>query len=350
MISCQLCNSTFKNNAGGQLTNHLVQVHSMSFADYVVLIDFKGVEPRCACGLCDSRPEFSRGKFKTHAAFHKRFDVKERLFREKYGEPKCERCDSLTSFIRGVPRRWCSQTCAMVNKGFGDPIVQQKIHDVVKERYGVDNVFQRQDIIDAIAIKNKDRVYKPHTSKAKLAISLASKRNWANVDFKFKTSNAIRKAVNLPDERRRRSIMLSKKMQDPIFQKTMWAGHKNRLTKLHQRLRLQLNLDELGFVPEQRVENFWVDDLNEKAKIAIEFNGDYTHANPKKFGPHDIIRLRGQSYTAFEKWKSDFNKISKLENAGYTVIVVWESDDVDMIKSRLGDILIPHEAVTKTTT
>ena len=62
----------------------------MSMEDYHIQFELHGVEPKCACGLCTLRPKFCRGKFMRFASFHNRFDVKEQLYVEKYGEPKCK--------------------------------------------------------------------------------------------------------------------------------------------------------------------------------------------------------------------------------------------------------------------
>lgn len=58
-------------------------------------------------------------------------------------------------------------------------------------------------------------------------------------------------------------------------------------------------------------------------KIIIEFNGDYFHANPSRYLPsHELFF----NMTAAEVWEQDNHKISLVEDLGYTVIIVWESD------------------------
>ena len=43
----------------------------------------------------------------------------------------------------------------------------------------------------------------------------------------------------------------------------------------------------------------------------------------------------GQSFTASEKCEQDLFRKNKLEEAGYTVIVVWESDDMEEKKKQI---------------
>jgi hypothetical protein len=54
----------------------------------------------------------------------------------------------------------------------------------------------------------------------------------------------------------------------------------------------------------------------------IEFNGDYWHANPRFYSATDKIRGR----LASEIWQRDTEKLCVASNAGFRVLVVWESD------------------------
>lgn len=72
-----------------------------------------------------------------------------------------------------------------------------------------------------------------------------------------------------------------------------------------------------------RGQTSWVvGDIHYQNKI-IEFNGDFWHANPKKYDADDII-YRNQ--TAAFIWAKDAKKIATLEGRGYSVLVVWESE------------------------
>jgi hypothetical protein len=59
---------------------------------------------------------------------------------------------------------------------------------------------------------------------------------------------------------------------------------------------------------------------------AVEYNGDFWHANPSKYKPDEIVRHRGGSKIAKDIWDSDARKIAALEKRGFGVMVVWESD------------------------
>lgn len=71
--------------------------------------------------------------------------------------------------------------------------------------------------------------------------------------------------------------------------------------------------------------SYYVYDIVYQNKI-IEYNGDFWHANPKKYNPDDILNLPKNKTTANEIWKKDKEKIQFAQDQGYEVLVVWESE------------------------
>ena len=125
--------------------------------------------------------------------------------------------------------------------------------------------------------------------------------------------------------------------KNPVFNKKLSSSFSknNRLTKIHKKIKQYLNLESLGYISEQSVGKYFVDELNENKKTIIEINGDYVHANPKMFSSSDIIKLPNSKYTAAEKWESDRQKLNALTSMGYSVITIWESDDLEEVKKKL---------------
>lgn len=58
----------------------------------------------------------------------------------------------------------------------------------------------------------------------------------------------------------------------------------------------------------------------------IEFFGDYWHANPGKYSSDKMFIRRKGNRTAKEIWEEDTIRISTLQQAGYDIMIVWESD------------------------
>lgn len=79
-------------------------------------------------------------------------------------------------------------------------------------------------------------------------------------------------------------------------------------------------------LPKPNKKNWYYYDIRYQNKI-IEFNGDFWHANPKKYSPEQKVGHPGKpTRTAQEIWDADQEKINVARNNGYEVMVVWEND------------------------
>lgn len=84
------------------------------------------------------------------------------------------------------------------------------------------------------------------------------------------------------------------------------------------------------------------DYYHEELKIAIEFNGDYWHCNPKLYDgnyPHPTIKK-----TAHTIWEKDKRKKELAKKNGYKVFTIWESD---VIEDKINEILNALEPIKK---
>lgn len=75
---------------------------------------------------------------------------------------------------------------------------------------------------------------------------------------------------------------------------------------------------------EHRIGRYTLDWYDPDSNTAIEFNGDYWHANPKYYKPDWVHPIK--KCTAKELWEHDKQKYDYLTSLGITVYVVWESD------------------------
>lgn len=126
-----------------------------------------------------------------------------------------------------------------------------------------------------------------------------------------------------------------------------FRGLTKELTALHRRIRAEMHLDDLGFVPEQKVGAFRCDDVHHGKRIVVEVNGDYVHANPGRFKARDVIVLEWAKYTAREKWAADAQRIAAIERLGWRVLVVWESDNMEAKRRALYRLLTEEVAVAE---
>lgn len=320
--TCRICSKAFANNKGGQLTNHVKIEHNLELEEYIVLIEYQGLEPKCRCGFCEERPLFRRGHYSHYALGHNSIEWGKQKYIELYGPPQCYQCQKIIGFERGVPNKYCSFICSGKNTGFSKIETQKKIRETIKTKYGVDNIAQLQETKDKIskALLGKPR-RQLYTSEQRKAISTNSKNMWAFFTDEQRGNIGIKISKGIlsnPLEIQRRSSYALKNLKSLT---------KGRFSKLHQRINKILDLEGLGFIKEQRIGNFIVDELHKNAKLIIEINGNWVHANPKYYKASDLITIRSNQYLAEERWAKDDKKISYLKSLGYQVVIIWEDDD-----------------------
>ena len=81
-----------------------------------------------------------------------------------------------------------------------------------------------------------------------------------------------------------------------------------------------LNVENDRHHREVKIGRYFVDGL--KDNIAIEYFGDFFHANPKFYQPEQKI-LGG---TASQKWQKDAERIKSIEENGFKTVKIWEND------------------------
>lgn len=68
----------------------------------------------------------------------------------------------------------------------------------------------------------------------------------------------------------------------------------------------------------------------DKCKILLEVNGDFWHANPKKYSAEDIVPFPDGKVKASVIWVNDNRKRLTAESNGYKLLVIWESELTQM--------------------
>ena len=102
---------------------------------------------------------------------------------------------------------------------------------------------------------------------------------------------------------------------------------------------------EKNNIPFLKHKNFKLSNSNHQADIVIEpdkvieVNGDYWHFNPKKYDGKSIQKKRGKEIKAEDVWEYDQYLIDEMEQHGYHVLVVWESELKDELDKTTKKIL-----------
>jgi len=277
---------------------------------------------KCNCGLCKEEAQKGGGYAKGHYSVN----WYQNRYIELYGDPICKYCGKPSGFHRKTPKKYCSKKCSGLDVGgFTKNETQSKIKKVVKEKYGVDNVSFLDVVKQKIGDKNRGKTFRMPPEVLERLIPIHTK---INKDPKRRKNQRVKMLKNWETQEHRDKVITG-----------LLKNFKNRLSGLHLKVRTELNLVEFGFISEQKIDRYIVDELNEKHKLIIEINGDYVHANPKLYEPTDIISLPGNSCMASEKWESARIKKENLEKLGYTVLYVWESDNLIEIRKIINEEL-----------
>lgn len=102
----------------------------------------------------------------------------------------------------------------------------------------------------------------------------------------------------------------------------MFSGRSKVEIEFYNYIKQNINVDVRGNVP---IQDYIVDVILDKR--VIEFYGDFWHANPKMY--HEDDTLKGFCSVSREVksiWKNDENRVAKLKEMGYDVLVIWEHD------------------------
>ena len=182
----------------------------------------------------------------------------------------------------------------------------KKRNETVKEKYGVDNVFQNEEIKKKIVQTTFEHFGGP-----------------AQAD-----PQVHQKTLKTMFERYGCWSLNTKEAREKCLQACIGKGNKHWISKPD--LKVQELLKEMGI--DFEIEKNFYDKGTKKWKIAdiivgsidFEIQGDYWHANPEIYKSSDIIY---HNTTAEEIWKRDLEKKSFLkEKFGIKVIYLWERD------------------------
>ena len=202
---------------------------------------------------------------------------------------------------------------------------RKKRDQTMKEKYGVVNFFTVPNFQDFLKERLGDEEY--HLRK-----SNRSKKVWES-----KTDDEriawIEKSILLKRPNGRLAGTNSSKMEVEFLTKLIEYGF-----ELDTQFKLKKGLDKKGCT-----HYYYYDARLKDSNILIEFNGDYWHANPLIYKEDDLISTRSGKKLVKEIWERDKQKIKTAENNGFKVIIIWESeylnlDTIELIFDKLCEV------------
>ena len=199
----------------------------------------------------------------------------------------------------------------------------EKRNKTVKDRYGVDNVFQTKEVKEKIRNSIFERFgdyqgFYEYCSK-KFKEKYGVENPWMLESVQEKCVNTkLRKYGSINCNNIHFLSSIHQKVSE--FFNSLNIEHENENTSL---LRFKDEVGKLHWpIPDIHL-------LNQYSNIIIEVNGDYWHANPAFYKKNDLIRRFDGYVKAQDIWKKDLWRNSNIESLGYKILVVWESEISD---------------------
>lgn len=194
--------------------------------------------------------------------------------------------------------------------------------------------------------------------KTKKKLAEKSKKNWQNKKYREKVIKAISKprGEKFKEEQSKRitkwykdnpeqKIIRSNKMKESWrkgkiipMKKIAYRDSKIQKKFFNELFKICPYVSEgITIISENKW--FFPDIVVNNCGLIIEFLGDYWHANPKIYSKDDIC---AHHHKAKDIWERDANRKEEIENLGYFVYEVWESDyknDKDSVFRRFDALL-----------
>lgn len=102
----------------------------------------------------------------------------------------------------------------------------------------------------------------------------------------------------------------------------------SRNTKIELKVNDILNKNNIEYVHQyDKISSFYVDFYLPMFNLVLEVDGDYWHANPKRYRMDELIKYPGNRIvTAESVWNRDKIRADKIRECGYNVVRIFGSD------------------------
>jgi len=275
--------------------------------------------------------------------------------------------------LYGIPRRTIKDSCNTQDKknrtvstniekyGAPNPLSRGtdpfiKRNKTVKNKYGVDNVFQEEGVKKKLI---KTKIEKGILGKCNPeAISVAFKRRLSDPVWSKNYSEGMSKLAKNTWNNRSEESKKDWIQKIHIGRNVWWhsltpedratflkkAGFVSKLESSFFDLiekETNLKIQRQVCIPDS---NYSFDGQIENTNILLEVNGTYFHADPRKYCEKDMFRFSdGLVRTAKELWDRDITKQKIALEHGFRLIVFWEYDIKECPDIEIGRIWREYE-------
>lgn len=223
-------------------------------------------------------------------------------------------------------------------KKYGEPfhiakgIIKDKSNKTLKDKYGVDNIFQVAEIKQQIKENNIEKYGVEYSAQIPEIIEKRKRTNLIKYGYENPWSNKdiIKKCMETKLSKPTNSFYYSKKSQ-----KLFWDIYNKLPGELQKHTYFGELNKEYGKYDNINKCYYFYDFVITNIKYNIEYNGNYYHANPLIYESN--FYNKHLKLTAEEIWYKDKIKLNLIND--YSIKIVWENtENEDMIKQILQEI------------
>jgi G:T-mismatch repair DNA endonuclease (very short patch repair protein) len=222
---------------------------------------------------------------------------------------------------------------------------QEKIKKTCIEKYGVDNPSKNKDIKEKkkqTFMKNQG--YENNFCNLEIRKKAFENQDYSNIGEKLKKSMlkkyGVENITNLPEIRKKigesnRKTWGKKSHSEKLKLTEYSRSCINYVSKLELRVQEILNENNITYTANGFLYGYNFDIIFKNRKV-LEIQGDFWHGNPLYYKENDLLL---GDLKAGDVWKKDKKKKLKLENNGYLIVYLWESEINNMSKEDLYNCL-----------
>ncbi len=242
------------------------------------------------------------------------FNIKKRTFSE-----------SALTIGQKKNKETCLKKYGTVNVLSRGTKIFEKRNKTVKDKYGVDNVFQIKEIIEQINTKEAHEKTAIGWKKWFYALSDKEKEDFFNKNIhsdksKEKIANGQHKGYKISKP----EIKLVEILSELNF------------TYIHQFKIKKPKETQNRYNNKIYYYDIYLPDFN----LIIEMNGNYWHANPNFYKADDIVFFKFAHIKAEDIWKRDKLKHDYAKEKGHNIITIWENEIHKKTNDEIKELLI----------
>jgi hypothetical protein len=226
--------------------------------------------------------------------------------------------------------------------------IKKRITETILEKYGVKRVTNGKKLSETIALRTPEQWKNILEKKIKICQAKWGSDYWMQTEEGKKKCSKIQKKLwqNKTSEEMEIISQTHKKLWQNKTQEEKDAIIKRlaniTVSKLEIRVEKILTTWRLGYTHSFCLKFKQFD--FKIGKILLEVNGDFYHANPKYYKENDIIPVAGtKNLTAKQLWDKDKRKKLMAEKSNYIVKYIWEDEinsmDDKELEIKLYDII-----------